>query len=280
MSRPSIRRHSASGLPSAIALGKQRLRHVLIADRPEEALDGAGADRRRPRIGGGRRRPAVDHRVADLDPGGPAVEQDAPDLQLQQWEQFGGLRVIGLVGVQCRGELAFEIGCHRDHFGLVDTSHDQAGRAEHFRLQGFRVAEGRRVGAEQRGPARRPVVAGRSADDEVRVSVDGGDPLRVARGDVRGQHGRGLRLRQRITGAGEERIESRPVHGDDQTGVRAELARPHRQRSDKGPAKVGPSGGERTVQQEHRVDGAHLGVDGDRLWTGCGGSDQSHSTGT
>ena len=83
-----------------------------------------------------------------------------------------------------------------------------------------------------------------------------------------------------VAGGGDEVVEAGAVGGDDEAGVGAELAGPHGEGADEGLAEVGAAGGEGAVEQEDRVDGAHLGVDGDGLGAGGRGRDECCSAGT
>ena len=83
-----------------------------------------------------------------------------------------------------------------------------------------------------------------------------------------------------VAGGGDERVEAGAVDGDHQAGVGAELAGAHGERADERAAEVGAAGGQRAVEQEHRVDGAHLGVDRDGLGAGGRGGDECRSAGT
>ena len=85
---------------------------------------------------------AVDHGVADLDAGGPAVEQDAAGLEFEDRQQLRGVVVVGLVGVHGRGELAFDVLGDGLHLGGVLAAHDEAGGAEDLGLQALGLAEG------------------------------------------------------------------------------------------------------------------------------------------
>ena len=155
--------------------GEQRLRHVLVGDGPQEAFDGAGADGGAAGVGGGGRRAAVDHRVADLDAGGPAVEEDAAGLAFEDRQELCGVVVVGLVGVDGRGELAFDVLGDRLHVGGVLAADDEAGGAEDLRLQALGLEEGGGVGGEQGGAAGGLVLAGLAAADEVGFLAQGGD---------------------------------------------------------------------------------------------------------
>src|SRR2546428_7913695 len=62
--------------------GQQRVGQVLVAHRPQEALDRRGADGAASPVGRGREWAAVDHRVAHLDAGRGSIEQHAPHLAL------------------------------------------------------------------------------------------------------------------------------------------------------------------------------------------------------
>jgi hypothetical protein len=49
------------------------------------------------------------HGVADLDTGGPAVEQNSARFEFLHRQQLAGVVVVGFVGVHGRGQLAFDI---------------------------------------------------------------------------------------------------------------------------------------------------------------------------
>ena len=142
------------------------------------------------------------------------------------------------------------------------------------------LEEAGRVGTEQRGAAGAFVVAGFAPADEIGFLAQRGDAVGVAACDVRRQHRGGRRPGEGVAGGGDEVVEAGAVGGDDEARVGAELAGPHGERADEGLAEVGAAGAQCTVEQEDRVDGAHLGVDRDRLGPASRGGDESCSAGT
>src|SRR3954453_13493425 len=87
------------------AVRQERLRHVLVADGPEEAGDCEGADRGRTAVGGRREGAAMHYGVADLDARAEAVHQDAADLGLEQRQEGAGHLVIRWLHVERCGKL-------------------------------------------------------------------------------------------------------------------------------------------------------------------------------
>ena len=275
-----MRRHRWSGLLSAIALGSNEFRNVLVSDWPQESFDRASADRGAARVGGGGVRAAVHHGVTNLDAGWPAVEQNATGLEFEDRQQCAGGVIVGFVGVHGRGQLALDVLGDGTHLGGVGTAHDQAGGSEHLGLKLLRREEAGGVGGKQSGAARGLAVVGLAAADEVGFSAECGDAVGVAVGNVRREHRGGRRLGDGVARGGDERVKAGAVDGDHEAGVGAELAGAHGEGADEGLAQRGAAGSERVVEQEHRIDGAHLGVDGDRLGAcGCGG-DECCSAGT
>ncbi|EZP69853.1 hypothetical protein BV97_05537 [Novosphingobium resinovorum] len=223
----------------------------------------------------------MDHRVAHFDARRPAVDEDASNLALQHRQQQRGLRLVLGVEDQGGGELAFEGGDDLERLGHVGDGDDQRGGAEDFRAQ-RRIGEeiGRR-GAEQ--GALRLMRAGR-----LDAACEGGysavarqraHALDIGRVDARRQHVLRRAAAHRRRGRGEEGIEIRPVDGDDEAGIGAELPGAHRQRADEGRAQRFGTRGEGGGEQHDRVDRTHLGIDRDRLGPGRGGAHQRHAAG-
>ena len=163
-------------------------------------------------------------------------------------------------------QLAFERLQHASQRVGVRAAHDQRRRAEHLVAQLGQRDERVRRRREQRG-ARLVALAvdafGEHLDRAVRAQFR--DPLGIARVNVRRQH----RLRgggaHGARGGGLERAQRRPVDAEHEARVRAELAGAERQRRDELRRDRVVPRGERVGQQQHRVDRAHLRVDGNRL---------------
>src|SRR4051794_20878545 len=90
------------------SLGQEVGRHVLVGDRSLETVDGEGTDRRGPGVARRGERSTVDHRVPHLDPGRPAVEEDAAHLRLEERQEGARRVVVGLPGLDGDGELPLE----------------------------------------------------------------------------------------------------------------------------------------------------------------------------
>ena len=108
-----------------------------------------------------------------------------PALSSRIGSSCAGVVVVGLVGVDGRGELAFDVLGDRLHLGGVLAAHDEAGGAEDLGLQALGLEEAGGVGGEQGGAAGGLVVAGFAAADEVGFLAQRGDAVGVAVGDVR-----------------------------------------------------------------------------------------------
>ena len=130
---------------------------------------------------------------------------------------------------------------------------------------------------EQGGTASGLAVAGLAAHNEVGLAAERVDAVGVVLRDAGGQHRRGRSLRDGVAGRGDERVETGAVDGDHEAGIGAELPGAHRERRDERAAEVGPAGSQGAVEQEHRVDRTHLGVDRDRLGAARRGGDKSRS---
>src|SRR5277367_107271 len=84
----------------AVAKGfrQQRSGQILVADGPQKSADGKGSDRRRPAIAGRRIGPAMDHRMTDFNSGRPPIDQHAPNLAFQRWQECArSLNVQGII---------------------------------------------------------------------------------------------------------------------------------------------------------------------------------------
>jgi hypothetical protein len=174
-------------------------------------------------------RPAVHHRVPDLDTGGPAVEQDPSSLELEDRQQCKRFVVVGFVGVHGGRQLTLDMGRDvADLFG-VRATHDQAGRAEHFGLQRLRGQEGLGVGAEQCGAADAWRVVGHPACDQIGLVLQRLDATPIGVGDVWRQHRGRLGPGEGVARRADERIQIGPVDRDHQAGVGAELSGAHGQ---------------------------------------------------
>ena len=71
-------------------LGQERHREILVADRAQETPDRQGANGGGAAVAGRGVRPAMHHSVRDLYASRPAIDQDAPDLALQDGQQRPG----------------------------------------------------------------------------------------------------------------------------------------------------------------------------------------------
>ncbi|KGD19430.1 amino acid permease domain protein [Burkholderia pseudomallei] len=247
-------------------IGQQRVGHVLIRHRPQEALDRARADRRRARVRRRRERSAVHHRVADLDARAEAVHEDAPGAALERRAQRGEQRRVALAEMRGDRQLAFERLQHAVQRVGIRAAHDERRGAEHFVAQlGVREQRvGRRreqCGARGEGPA-----GGAFAEPLDRaVRREPRDALAVARVDGRREH----RLRGGGVDRGRrgllERAQRWAVDRENQPRIRAELARAERERRDELLRDRVVPRGERAGHEHDRIDRAHLGVDGNRL---------------
>ena len=238
-----MRRHDVVGVAVGNRAGQQRLRHVLVGDRAQEALDRAGAHRGGAGVRRRGERTAVHHGVADLDAGRPAVEQDA-----------AGLAVPGSAAAGPRSSWSDSSACtvavswpssRAATEAISAASAQRTTRLEEPNTSACSTSEEPKLAASVANSAARQVVGvvtGLAARDEVGGGAEIVDAVGVALGDVRRQHGcRGGRG-ERVAGGVDERVQAGAVRGDDEAGVGAELPRPHGQRADEGPAEVGRRG--------------------------------------
>ncbi|MCY1431400.1 hypothetical protein D9M71_473670 [compost metagenome] len=79
----------------------------------------------------------MDHRIADLHAGWVTIEQDSPDLLLQQPGQLAELLEVRLLAEDGSGQLAVQTVQRGAQLCLVRHFDHHGGRAEHFRLQDF-----------------------------------------------------------------------------------------------------------------------------------------------
>src|SRR5690606_11541806 len=63
---------------------QDRIRHILVAHRAQEAVDRCGTDGSRAAVRGGGERAAMDHGIAHFHTGGITVDEDAAHLQFQR----------------------------------------------------------------------------------------------------------------------------------------------------------------------------------------------------
>ena len=114
---------------------KDGLREVLISDGTEEAVDRGCTHRGGLRSRGRWERSTVDHRVADVDPGRPTVDDDAPDGEFERAHQPVCRLGVLFVHLQCRSQLSFEL-CD-DRLQLVSrvVAYDEGNGAEDLILQ-------------------------------------------------------------------------------------------------------------------------------------------------
>ena len=150
------------------------------------------------------------HGVADLDTGGPAVEQNSARFEFQHRQQLAGVVVVAFVGVHGRGQLAFDVLGDGAHLGGVGAADDQTGRAEDLGLQGLGLEEAGRVGGEQGCAAGCFAVASLSADDQVGLGAERVDTVNIVLCDAGGEHRRGRRLRDSVASRGEEAVKAGP----------------------------------------------------------------------
>ena len=209
------------------------------------------------------------HGMADLDAGRIAVDQDTAHAALEDREQRAGVGGVGLVHLDGRRELAFELLRHGPHGGDVRAADHQRGGAEHFLRQGRIGREGVGVGDEQGGLSLvRAVLRGALGDlldlCRARQAVNA---FLIGFANAGRQHGRGRGCFDGGFCRGEEFVERRACNAEDEAGIGAELPRAERQRADEFLPDVLRAGGKRVRHQEHRIDAAHLGIDGDRLGT-------------
>ena len=256
----------APGVVVADGSGQQRGRHVLVGDRTLEALDGEAADAGAARVGRRRVGTAVDHRVADLDTGRPAVEEDPARLELEDRQERGRVLDVAVGGVDGRGELALEGLEAGQQGGHVVVPHHDAGGAEHL------VGHGAVVDREQLGRCLVDhrcggVLAGRGAlaDDADAVgAAQAGGAAGVGVGDAGGEHLLTGGSADGLAGGPQERVAALAGRQEEQAGVGAELAGAERQAADVRLGERGDVTLERAGQDDDGVDRRHLGVDRDR----------------
>ncbi len=214
--------------------------------------------------------------MADLHAGRPAVGQDAAGLALQDRQQRAGQCRIARVQVQRGGQLAFERLGQRLQFLGIAATHDQAGGAEDLVVQRRLGLEARGIGAEEAGLGAVGRIAALPARHAAHVGLAGQafDAAGVRGVDAGSQHGLRAAGLQGLGGGGLEGIEVRPVDGQQQARVGAELPRAHRERADVLLAQHRRALGQRVGQQEDRVDGAQLAIHGNRLRTRLGDAQQ------
>lgn len=84
------------------------------------------------------------HCVRHLDAGGPAIAQHTVDLGCSRGDEARGIRLVGSVQVQRRGQLTLEFSDDRQHRLHVRAPQEDRGRAEHLMRK-------RRIAAEPLG---------------------------------------------------------------------------------------------------------------------------------
>ena len=272
----------APGVVVADGGGEQRGRHVLVGDRTLEALDGEAADAGAARVGRRRVGTAVDHRVADLDTGRPAVEEHPAGLELEDRQERGRVLDVAVGGVDGRGELALEGLEAGQQGGHVVVPHHDAGGAEHL------VGHGAVVDREQLGRClvdhrRGGVLAGSGAlaDDADAVgAAQAGGAAGVGVGDAGGEHLLAGGAADRLAGRAQERVAPLAGRQEEQAGVGAELTGAERQAADVRLGERGDVALERAGQHDDGVDRRHLGVDRDRDLALGGGADEGEAPAT
>ncbi|MNG32050.1 hypothetical protein D3C84_1179720 [compost metagenome] len=83
----------------------------------------------------------MDHRIANFHAGRVTIEQNPPDLLLQQSRQFAKLFKVRRVANDRRRQLPMEPVQRRRELRLISHFHHHRGRAEHFFLQDFIAVE-------------------------------------------------------------------------------------------------------------------------------------------
>ncbi len=219
------------------------------------------------------------HGVAHLDPGGPAVDQDASGPAFEDRQQTAGRLGIAIVHLQGGGQLAFKAFGQRLDLMQVGTLKHQGSRTEHLGLQRF-VAE--KVTGRGHEQARLTLIETFALlpschFSDLVAAAQALDALGVGVMDARGQHGLGARGLDGVGGRLDEGVQGLAPDRDHQPRVGAELSGAHGQRADKGLAQILAAGLERLGQQEHRVDGAHLRVEGDGFRSALGALPQGHA---
>eukprot|EP01137_Pigoraptor_chileana_P001419 Opistho-2@39022 len=209
----------------------------------------------------------MDHGMGHFDAGGPAVGEDATDLARQGRQQLGGIGFIAFADVQRRGQLAFQTGDGRDDLFDAGAADEDRRRTEDFFSDDRVRLEGRAVGREEGGLATVDAFGiGAAGDGGDAIGADeGGNALFIGVVDARRQHDLRRSARQGGRGSSDEAVEVRAIQRDDQTGVGAELARPHGQRTDESGAERFGLGSQCAGQQHDRVDRRHFGIDRDRF---------------
>ncbi|PAV74106.1 hypothetical protein WR25_24487 [Diploscapter pachys] len=172
----------------------------------------------------------MDHGVADLNSGRPAIDQNSSGLAFESWQQAAGAVQIGLVERRV-GKKRLRGGDEQLSLALVRP----------LRRQAVRRAAG------------------------VLVLAQCCHAVSIGIGDSRGEHGLRRRLANMGAGDNQEVLEGRALPGDHQPGIGAELAGALGQRSDKALRQGFTARAQGAIEQEHRVDSAHFGIDRDRL---------------
>ncbi len=248
-------------------LRQQRIREVLVAHRAQEAQDRRRAHRGGTDIGGGRERPAMNHGIAHLDTGRPAIDQNAPGLAFKGRQQRTGAVDVGIVQLQRSRSTgppdARPLACTCSSLAHATTS-DAAPNTSACNAGSARKASAsvtNNCAWHWLGPL--PGLAtGRHAPG-IGVFCQATDTGLVSLEDARGEHGL-RRPGERSAGSAINRCNAgpagqSPARGWCRTGRHLGSAR----RRSLVPALA--AGLQGRLEQEHRVDRTHFGVHRDRL---------------
>src|ERR1035441_8594370 len=123
---------NAPAVPVAQFGGQGGVGKTLKANWPCEPFDCTGADGSEMRIRRRRIRPAMMHRRADLDAGREVVEDQAPDLLLQQAHEALVTSKIRLGPVEACRELARQVARHLFKLPGRSAAHQKCGWAKDF----------------------------------------------------------------------------------------------------------------------------------------------------
>lgn len=261
------------GVVVAQLWGEHLLGGALEADGPGPALDGGGADGGGVLGAGGGEGAAVDHRLADLDARGHAVEDEPADAHLEDGLELAGRRGVVSAGEDRGGEAALDQRGGVVHLLLVGADDGDGGGAEDLFVQLAVVAEAFKVGPEDRGrgedrarPAGRVCALGRAAAeiDALGPGEDGQAFVELG-ADAVAEHGARVGAIHALGERAEEGFALVAALHEQQAGAGAHLAVAV---DDAGvdPAREGCGVlAEGLGQEEDGIDRAHLGEDGDRI---------------
>ena len=219
-----------------LKLRRQRLlRKVLIANGAREALYGGRAHRCRACVGRGGIRTAVLHGRTDAHACGISVEDEPADFALQHVHEIGvGAQVLRRA-VNGGRELTFQFASQLQQFGRRAGFHDERGRPKNFFLEVIVAAVGVNVGRKKGSRAflgSCPVASSFGATDHPyphrlgEFFDAGGVPFL----DTFVEHGGSGRLAETAARLFHEASQGLATQSKDQSGIRAELAGPKRER--------------------------------------------------